>query len=447
MSKTNELQLNGGKKRIVAFASVAAVILIVAVVVGFRAKISSDASHLLFKVRKMDLQIIVSEEGVLKAKESEKISPDIDAEAKIISIVDEGEYVEESDKLVELDSSGIESRLETLELELITTKADLDISQEEVRKYEQGEYPQRIKELDFAIVKAQARLDKAEDEMPKEMDSNIYSKSELTEARINLDEAKMNLTKAKLDRKIFEEFTHKKNLLEKRTRAESAKKKYESKQDKREEYIDQLSKMVLKAPCPGLVVYGNGSAGGRGRRGSNDEDSIKVGATIYKNQVIITLPNISKMQVEAKVHEGDIQKIKADLRVTIQINAFSDLSLRGKVTHIGALAHDRDWRTQGVKVFDVIIDIDGEYQRLRPGMTAKVDIQAETIKDALTIPIEAVFEDPEKGEKYCFVKEGGVPKKRIIQLGKSNDNYVVVSKGLKENELVYQYDVAAELNL
>ena len=447
MSKPNGLQLNGGKKRIVAFASVGTVILIVAAVVGFRAKISSDSSHLLFKVRNMDIQIIVSEEGVLKAKESEKIMPDIDAEAKVISIVDEGEYVEKGDNVVELDSSGIESKLETLELDLITAKADLDIAQEEVRKYEQGEYPQTIKELDFAIVKAQARLDKAQDEMPKEMDSNIYSKSELTEARINLDEAKMNLTKANLDRKIFEEFTHKKNLLEKRTRAESAKTKYESKIEKREEYVDQLSKMVLKAPCPGLVIYGTGSEGGRGRRGQSDDDPIKVGAIVFKNQVIITIPNISKMQVEAKVHEADIQKITVDLKVTIQIDAFPDLSLTGKVTQIGALAHDRDWRTQGVKVFDVIIDIDGEYQKLRPGMTAKVDIQAETIKNALTIPIEAVFEDPEKGEKYCFVKEGGVPKKRIIQLGKSNDNYVVVREGLKENELVYQYDVASELNL
>ncbi len=444
MSALSGLLLNGRKKRIVVFASLAGVIIIMLVIVGLRTRASNDPSRQLYKVRKMTIRVVVTEEGVLKAKESEKIIPDIDSEAKIISVVEEGEYVEEGEKLVELDKSGIEARLESLDLELISAKADMDIAEEEVKKYEKGEYPQKIKELDFAIEKAKAKLAKAEDEMPKETNSGIYSTSEIRDAQITRDEAAMNLEKAQLDRRIYEEYTHKKNVLEKKTKANTARKKYESKVQQRSDLIAQLDKMVLRAPCPGLVIYGGG---GERRRWRDQELTIKVGALVYKGQVIITLPNVSKMQVQARVHEVDIEKIKEGQPVNIRIDAFPDMALTGEVEQIGALAHDRDWRTQGVKVFDVTIDIDGTHKKLRPGMTAKADIQVETIKDALAIPIEAVFEDPEKNEKYCFVKEAGRPGKRVIELGKSDENFVVVKKGLSAGELVYQYNVAHELNL
>ena len=432
------------KKRMIIIAGSIVVIVIASAAVMLRNRASNDPSYLLSRVREMTLEIVVTEQGVLQARESEKIIPEIDSQAKIISVIDEGEYVKKGQKLVELDKSGIEARLESLELELISAKADLDIAEEEVKKYQKGEYPQKIKELDFAIEKAKAKLDKARAEMPEETNSDIYSESEIRDAQITVDEAEMNLEKAKLDRAIYEEYTHKKNTLEKKTKAYTTRQKYESKIEQQEDLIEQLDKMILCAPINGLVIYGDG---GQRRRWRGSEETIKVGVIVYKGQVIITLPNVSKMQVQARVHEVDIHKIEEKQKVNIHIDAFPDMVLTGEVKRIGALAHDRDWRTQGVKVFDVIIDIDGVHEKLRPGMTAKVDIQVDTIKDVLAIPIEAVFEDPEKNEKYCFVREGGRPMKRVIELGASDDNFVVVNTGLKKGEMVYQYDVGEELNL
>ena len=77
-------------------------------------------------------------------------------------------------------------------------------------------------------------------------------------------------------------------------------------------------------------------------------------------------------------------------------------------------------------------------------MTATVDIQVDTVKKALVIPIDSVFEDPEKNEKYCYVSEGGRPEKKVIKLGASNDSFVQVLDGLDEDELVYQYDAVEE---
>lgn len=436
--------IQNGRKSFLAIAGIIIIIFAVSFAVVVRKKASSDISSHLFKVRKMDLNIIVSEEGVLQAKESEKISPDIDAEAKIISLVDEGAYVKKGAVLVELDKTGLQAKIDSLKLELISVMAELTMAEEELKKYEQGVYPQTIKELDFAIEKALAKLEKAKEEMPKETNSSVYSKSEIRDAQINVDEAQMNYEKAALDKKNFEEFTHNKNLLERKTAVETARQKYESKIKQLKDYEQQLTKMTLIAPCDGLVIYGGTD---QSRRGRLDEVTIKVGATVYKGQTVITLPNVTKMQVQARIHEVDIQKIKEKQEVHITIDAFPGLALTGRVAQIGALARERDWRSQGVKVFDVTIDIDGVNEKLRPGMTAKVDIKVETIKDALAIPIESVFDDPETKTKYCFVMENGLPVKRVIEIGASDDNFVEVKSGINEGEMVYQYDVSGEIKI
>jgi RND family efflux transporter MFP subunit len=444
MKLSKLMTMVNGRRRFVLLSLVFVLIVAAILFSMLRGSGFQDPATTLYRVKKMDLNIIVTEEGVLQAKESEKIVADIDSEAKILSIEDEGQYVKKGTKLVELDSSGITSRLESLELELITSKADMQIAEEEVKKYLQGEHPQKLKELSFAVEKAKAKWEKAKDEMPKETNSGIYSKSEIRDAEITVEEARMNYEKAELDETIYKEYTHRKDLLEKQTKADTARQKHESKQQQKKDLVEQLGKMVLSAPCDGLVVYG-GERGGRSRRG--DDEPLRVGSVVYKGQVIITLPNVSKMQATARIHEVDIHKIEEEQPVNIRIDAFPEMRLTGEVATIGALAHDRDWRTRGVKVFDVTIDIDGQHEKLRPGMTAKVDIHVKTVKGRLAMPIEAVFEDPEENEKYCFVRENGEPTKRVLKLGSSDENFVVVEEGLKEGDLLYQYDVGEELNL
>ena len=167
MKSIKSIMVNGRKRKILAFVSVAVVVVAVTAAFLLRGSALDDPASKLFEARKMDLRIVVTEAGVLQAKESEKIIPDIDSEAKIIKIVDEGIYVSKGTELVELDKTGIEAALKSLEIELISAKADLDIADEEVKKYVKGEYPQQLEELDFAIEKAEAKLDKARMRCPK----------------------------------------------------------------------------------------------------------------------------------------------------------------------------------------------------------------------------------------------------------------------------------------
>ena len=80
MNVLGKLLFNQGRKGILVLVSLIVAIAIVLVIVGLHTKASSDPSHQLYKVQKMTLKIVVTEEGVLQAKESEKIIPDIDSE-------------------------------------------------------------------------------------------------------------------------------------------------------------------------------------------------------------------------------------------------------------------------------------------------------------------------------------------------------------------------------
>ncbi len=428
--------------RRVVFFSAGAVVCVAAVLTAVLVTRAGRGSGTgLYTVKKGTLRIVITEDGVLSAKESEKVVADVEAQAKIVWIIEEGTFVHEGDKLVELDKTELENFLEGLELDLITLEANYRKAEEDQRKYLNAEYPQELKKLKFDKDKAKARLEKAIEQQPKEEHRHLYSKGELRDAKLAVEEAQMNLETAELALEVFEKYTHPRNVLEMETNLEKAKRLYEKQKEQEAKVQRQVKKMELYAPSDGLVIYGSGSAD-RHWRSRSDED-IAVGTNVFKGQVVIVLPNVTKMQVAIKIHEADFKKVKKGLPATIQVHAFPDREFTGTLGTPGALARERDgWRSQGVKVFDAEVDIAGEYTRLRPGLTARVDILVDEIPGVFTIPVEAVFVEP--GKRYCYVKTPGGPEKRTITLGQSNNTSVIVTDGLKEDEQVYPYDPTAK---
>ncbi len=435
------LESNGRRVLFFSVGGAVLVALIVTTVLVTRARRAAATS--LYMVKKGTLRIVITEDGVLRAKESQKVIADIEAQAKIVSIVEEGRFVTEGTTLVELDKTQLTNFLESLELELISLEANYTNAQGQL-KYVEAESPQQLEKLKFDVEKAQARLDKAKAQRPTEDQEHLYSESELRDAQIAVDEARMNLDTAGLARELYEKYTAPQNLREAKANLEKAERLYNKQKEQEAKVKEQLKKMELVAPSDGLVVYGTGSQ--NPRRRAYGEEEIKVGANVYKGQVVITLPNVTKMQVEISIHEVDIHKVERGMPTTIRVHAFPNQEFEGTVFSKGALAHERDgWRSQGVKVFDVAVDIAGKHTRMRPGMTARVDILVNEIPDVLMIPIEAVFIEPAKAEHYCYVRTPSGPEKRLVELDASNNSYVVVTKGLKEKEQVYQYDPTAKI--
>jgi len=158
---------------------------------------------------------------------------------------------------------------------------------------------------------------------------------------------------------------------------------------------------------------------------------------VWANQPLLILPDVSKMTVQTRVREIDIHRVAPEQSVEIRVDAYPDLRLTGRVTLIGTLAEAQPGR-RGAKYFDVTVEVAESEPRLRPGMTARVEILAEQREHAVFVPLDAVFE--REGRSLCYAARGDGFEPREVVLGPSNHDYVVVERGLEAGGLVALVD-------
>ena len=193
---------------------------------------------------------------------------------------------------------------------------------------------------------------------------------------------------------------------------------------------EQIEKSVIRAKRQGLVIYGGQN------RGFNDSEQIQEGATVRQRQLILTIPDMTKMSVEVKVHESVINRISVGQSARIRVDAFQGEVLEGEVVKVAGVPDSRNrWMNPNLKVFTTVVKINGVRDRLRPGMSAEVEILIETVRDVVYVPLHAVF--GEGKENVCYVLEGGEPQRRVLELGVFNEDFIEIKSGLDEGEKVY----------
>jgi HlyD family secretion protein len=189
----------------------------------------------------------------------------------------------------------------------------------------------------------------------------------------------------------------------------------------------ELDRTVLRAPIPGIAVLPEAFRGGEKRKP-------RVGDIIWQNQPLVYLPDISDMVVKTQIREIDLHKVGTGKEVMVFVDAYPDLRLTGEVQSIGVLAESRTESHTADKYFQVVVTVKEKDQRLRPGMTARVEIECAKVENALSIPINAVFND--KGKSYCYVEAQNIYEKREISIGAQSEDWAQVLAGLKEGESV-----------
>lgn len=199
----------------------------------------------------------------------------------------------------------------------------------------------------------------------------------------------------------------------------------------RKDMQDQIGKCLIKATQPGLVVYG----GGRDDIYYSDQERIREGATVRERQAIITIPNLTKMAVNVKIHESYIKKIQKGQKTRIVIDAFADQALTGEVSKVAVLPDSQNrWMNPDLKVYVTTITIDGSRDWVKPGMSAKVEVFVEHLDDVVHVPVQAIV--PEEGKQFCYVMNGRSQERRAVEVGPFNDEFIVIKNGLKQGERV-----------
>src|SRR5205814_1984907 len=138
---------------------------------------------------------------------------------------------------------------------------------------------------------------------------------------------------------------------------------------------------------PGLVVYA--SSEDRGMYGG-DQSPIQEGTTVRERQAIISIPDPKSIGVRINVHESALNKVKEGQRARVKVDAFPEKWFRGKVVKLSAMPSGANrWQNPDLKVYPTDVSISDAPPQLRPGMSAKVEIEIAEIPDALTVPVQA----------------------------------------------------------
>ena len=113
--------------------------------------------------------------------------------------------------------------------------------------------------------------------------------------------------------------------------------------------------------------------------------SVDTGQTVAASLSAPTLftiaQDLTKMQVDTSVSEGDVGRLQVDMKTYFTVDSFPGQRFNGTIRQIRNAATT----VQNVVTYDAVIDVDNSDLRLRPGMTANVTIVYEERRDALAV--------------------------------------------------------------
>ena len=368
--------------------------------------------------------------GELEAVEAENIvAPRVRGQLKIVELFPEGEQVAVGDLLVQFEQTDFQKRVMDAEQQVESARADL----EKTRATQKAE----IVKLEADIQNQEANLRLAE----------LQVERMVFEATVQKEEAQIEAHKAKLS---YQQAIEKLASQQVVNNAEVKKRQLEIERHEREldKARKELASTTIKAEKPGLVVYGKVWKGER-------PEKVRVGDEIWGGVKVISLPDLSQIQVKTYVNEVEVDKLDTGQVALIKLDALPEPTFHGRIKSIASLGREKEGE-KNVKVFDVVLAIEEQDARLKPGMTATAEVivetippkppvrpdsvqtaDAEVVADAplpLYIPLDAVFEKDGRALVYCLVN--GQPQERAVTLGKKNADFVVVEHGLAPDDRV-----------
>jgi HlyD family secretion protein len=210
-----------------------------------------------------------------------------------------------------------------------------------------------------------------------------------------------------------------------------------------EQARDNLRKTTLVSPINGTVI---------GLR--KEKGEIAMGST-FQADIIMTVADLSGMEVEVDVNENDIVQVALGDSVDIEIDALEDKVFPGVVTEISQLASTTGTGTQNaVTNFKVIVNMVSIPPEIRSGMNATVEILTDRRENAVSIPIRSVTVRPgdkvyttvtdpkEKPEllEVVFVVNADTVRAVPVELGINSEDYFEVISGVDTSEVIVTGD-------
>jgi HlyD family secretion protein len=305
-------------------------------------------------------------------------------------------------------------------------------------------------------------------------------------SNVQLEKATADLAKYQdlYDRKLVSDFdysTYKTNFDAAKAARQSALANVDGAEGLLKQAQDSLSKTSIYAPMDGIVSARESEVGERVQA-----------STSFAGTEIMRVADLSKMEVRVNVNENDIVNVKVGDPVKISIDAYPDRKFTGVVREIGASAANSGGSGSGssaasgavsdeVTNFIVKVRVVNEGLALRPGMSATADIETQTVKNVVAVPIQSVTvrdatgmtadqlqeakakeqhersgtdidvatskedakRDLDKLLRVVFIKEGDKVRLQRVETGIADNSVIEVKSGVKAGDEIVSGSYAA----
>jgi len=337
----------------------------------------------------------VNATGRIQPKTQIRISADVSS--KIMALhVEEGDWVEEGQLLVELDRERYDAAVESAQANVRSSQANAKLVLQNKIKTEK-DY-NRAKDLVARNLESISVLDSVEAAYQVEVARYQAALEQVEQVRAMLKRAE-----------------------------------------------DDLSKTIIYAPMSGTISDLN-----------KEQGEIAIGSQ-FQEDVILIVADLNAMEALVNVDENDIVNIAIGQQATVEVDALFGQTLSGTVYEIANSANLNDQGTANQKTeFEVKIAISGEIAKLRPGMTASADVITRTKENVVAVPIQSVavrtldqliMEGQEVADiesdftvdadgfvEIIFSIDDGVVVARQVEIGIQSDQKIEIISGIDETE-------------
>jgi HlyD family secretion protein len=345
----------------------------------------------------------------------------------------------------------------------------LKTSVDAFNKYDKEDAPKKKRELQLSVEAKINAMEKADTDLTlaRKAHADAYAmdeykqmeaESKVNEAMIKVDSTKQDVDSAFQELRIFKRYDHpeklqsaretvKRNTLavqrgivknetdltKKVIEVESGKRDLEELTENLKDIQADMKKLDIRSPVNGTLYHGQ-------PRDSSyyDEDRgvLREGKEVWIGQTIAYIPDMSSFRVQTSIPEEFRSRVKVGQPVHIKTKAIPDLLLKGSIEEIAAAATSlRHWDAQGPKVYATKISTDNSDPRVTSGMSVQLEIIVETIKEALYVPIEAVY--TREGASYIKIETGkDAFEEHKVKTGRFSADFIELTEGVKEGDRV-----------
>ena len=376
----------------------------------------------LYTITNQDIAITITETGDIKALNNNEVRLPYSrgrgrggrggffgggGSAAITYLIPEGTRAEPGDVLLQLDTSSLLTDREGLVDRLLSAQQELEdlILNQEAAVNEDG---RALQDVSFTLAARRLEVELAQFES-----ANQVEQRKLLFQMAILDSLKL-VTRNTSD-KVIRKLSF--NKAEKRVR---------DAQDRIDDLDAKIESYTMKAEYPALVVYAEVRS---------TQEKIAVGDTPFPGQSLLLLPDLSTITVVLQVSDLDRANIWVGQEGKIRLEAYTDIDFHGVVSEFTPISQNSQYNTySNIKVFEVLIKLDGTDEHFIPGLSATVDLIVDKVENVPAVPLSALTEV--RGKIFVYLKVGNDLKLRDVELGLTNQVMAEVKSGLHEGDQI-----------